>query len=156
MRRLAREQVDRNVNLIKAVMEKRGRRIVDSFNVDDIVRISIPKVDRIKLGMKYLPCKVVSVVGGRYQIGCASGVLNVWYNAADMERVNIEIPELETVPEVTVSLTEAVRGVELTRSGSVNNCRCKSTCSIKRCGCRRINIRYNPQCHPANRQCSNH
>ena len=49
MYRLAREQVDRNVNLIKVVMERRGRLIVDNFNVGDIVRISIPKIDRIKL-----------------------------------------------------------------------------------------------------------
>ena len=70
IRRLAREQVDRNIGLIKAVIEKRGKRTVDNFNVGDIIRINIPKVDRVKLGKNFLHYKVLSITdNGKYRIG---------------------------------------------------------------------------------------
>ena len=156
IRRLAREQVDRNIGLIKAVMEKRGKRTVDNFSVGDIIRINIPKVDRVKLGKNFLHCKVLSITdSGKYRIGCSSGRINVCYNAADMERVSAEFPELDEIPDQIVSLTEAVRQERVTQSEEVNRCQCKSSCSTRRCSCKRMDTECSQQCHPTNRQCIN-
>ena len=59
--------MDRNIELIKAVMEKKGKRTVDNFSVGDIIRINIPKVDRVKFFTLYI------TDGG---IGCSSGRIN--------------------------------------------------------------------------------
>jgi len=41
IRQLAREQVQCNVELIRNVMTKRGRRVVQDYHVDDIVGLGI-------------------------------------------------------------------------------------------------------------------
>jgi len=42
--RLAREQVERNVTLIRNVMLKRGRREIEEYDTGDYVRGKIPRV----------------------------------------------------------------------------------------------------------------
>ena len=56
--RLSREQVERNVTLIRNVMLKRGRREIEEYDAGDYVRGKIPRVDRQRLGGKSLVCKV--------------------------------------------------------------------------------------------------
>ncbi|CAG8678411.1 7837_t:CDS:1, partial [Paraglomus occultum] len=48
--------------------------------------------------------------------------LNVCYNATDMEQVNAEFPELDEIPDRTVSLTEAVRQERVAESEEINCC----------------------------------
>ena len=47
--------------------------------------------------------------GGQYKLGCSSGILDIHYYAADLEAVVAEFPDLLTIPETVVSLTEALR-----------------------------------------------
>ena len=46
---------------------------------------------------------------GQYKLGCNSGILDIRYYAADLEAVEAEFPDLLTIPETVVSLTEALR-----------------------------------------------
>src|SRR6185503_10685272 len=47
--------------------------------------------------------------GGWYKLGCSSGILNINYQAADLEIVDAVYRELDNIPETVVSLTAAVR-----------------------------------------------
>ena len=60
-------------------------------------------VDRLSL-----PCKIVEKTNGKYQLGCASGILNVMYGANKLNLVEAaEFPELDNIPQRTISLREA-------------------------------------------------
>jgi len=154
VRQLAREQVERNVTLIRNVMLKRGRREIEEYGAGDYVRIKIPRVDRRRLGGKSLVCKVVEVLaGGQYKLGCSSGILDIRYHAADLEAVEAEYPDLLTIPETVVSLTEALRLQNAV--GSNSKCKCKTDCSTRKCSCRRLNKQCGSHCHLTNTDCVN-
>ena len=54
-------------------------------------------------------CMVMDVLdGGWYKLGCSSGILNINYQAADLEIVDAVYSELDNIPEMVVSLTAAV------------------------------------------------
>ena len=80
-------------------MEKRGGRRVQVFNINDNVRIKIPEVDRGRLGRKFLPYRVLEMVGeNHYRLGSAMGILDVCCQAAELEIVVADFPELEDIP----------------------------------------------------------
>jgi len=155
VRQLAREQVERNVTLIRNVMLKRGRREIEEYGAGDYVRIKIPRVDRRRLGGKSLVCKVVEVLaGGQYKLGCSSGILDIRYHAADLEAVEAEYPDLLTIPETVVSLTEALR-LQNAVGNSNSKCKCKTDCSTRKCSCQRLNKQCGSHCHLTNTDCVN-
>src|SRR6185503_11460272 len=88
--------------------------------------------------------------GGWYKLGCSSGILNINYQAADLEIVDAVYRELDNIPETVVSLTVAVRvqGTGDESSASTSRCHCKNKCSTKRCPCKSIYNSCNPSCHP--------
>ena len=113
-------------------MLKRGRREIEEYGAGDYVRIKIPRVDRRRLGGKSLVCKVVEVLAGQYKLGCSSGILDIRYHAADLEAVEAEYPDLLTIPETVVSLTEALR-LQNAVGNSNSKCKCKTDCSTRKC-----------------------
>jgi len=154
IRQLAREQVQRNVELIRNVMTKRGRRVVQDYHVDDIVGLGIPAPDRQRLGRRLLPCKVVEALdGGWYRLGCSQGILDIHYQAADLEPVEAEYSELEDIPETTISLTAVIRGQSINDESS--SCNCRTNCSTRRCPCRRADNVCSLNCHHRNNDCIN-
>src|SRR5690242_4459599 len=59
----------------------KGKSIVRNFEVGSIVVLSIPRIDRHNVDRSLLPCKIIEKTKGKYRLGCASGILDVTYNA---------------------------------------------------------------------------
>ena len=88
VRQLARQHVQRNIQLIRDIMMRRGGRAIQDYHVGDIVRLNIPGPDRRRLGRMVLPCKVMEVLdGGWYnnKLGCSVSILDTHYQAGDLE-----------------------------------------------------------------------
>ena len=82
--------------------------------------------------------------GGQYKLGCSSGILDIHYYAADLEAVVAEFPDLLTIPETVVSLTEALRS----QNAVGNKCKRKTDFS-------RLNKQCGIHCHFTNTDCVN-
>ena len=84
------------------------------------------------------------------------GILDVCYQAADLEIVVADFPELEDIPRTTVSLTEAVRRQRVDRGGVLSRYNCQPDCSSRRCSYKRANNTCGQRCHPTNNNCFNY
>jgi len=58
------------------------------------------------------------------------GILEANYRAADLESVNAEFSELDTIPETTISLSESVIRSQI---GVNNKCKCETDYSPRIC-----------------------
>jgi len=139
---------------------RRGGRVIENYQIGDIVKLHIPAPDRQRLGRRLLPCKVMEVLdGGWYKLGCSEGILDTHYQAADLESVRAEYSELADIPQMTISLTTAIRlqGInESAHTDSNNSCNCRANCSTRRCPCKRANSTCSSNCHSNNDICTNH
>jgi len=138
LRKLAAENVHKNIERMRAVVENRKRQV--TFSVGDLVRINIPRIDRAGIDRRSLPCKVLETLdGGYYRLGCAYGILERCYSAGEMECVSAEFPELENIPNAQISL---IKASHLQSSATAVNalCNCKSACNTNRCICKRAGV----------------
>jgi len=105
-----------------------------NFEMGSIVTILIPQIDRNSVDRSLLPCKIIEKTNRKYRLGCASGILNVTYGANELNLVEAaEFPELDDIPQRTVSLREAARGQSVVRVTSSRNrvkCNCKRACTV--------------------------
>jgi len=103
---------------------------------------------------KITTMQVVEVLdGGWYRLGCSQGILDIHYQAADLEPVEAEYSELEDIPETTISLTAVIRGQSISDESS--SCNCRTNCSTRRCPCRRADNVCSLNCHHRNNDCIN-
>ena len=144
-RKIAAENIQKSVERMRTIVEKRKQQIM--FSVGELVRVNIPRIDRAGIDRRSLPCKVLETLdGGYYRLGCVFGVLDRCYLAGEMETVSAEFPELEKIPETRISLTAASR---LQSSAAAVNalCHCKSGCATSRCACRKAGVACSSRCH---------
>jgi hypothetical protein len=128
-----RETAEWNIEKVRKEIRNRllskGKVINKNFEKETIVTISIPQIDRYSVDRPLLPCKIVEKTNGKYRLGCASGILNDTYGANELNLVKaVDFPELDNIPQRTVSLREAAKGQSVVRAASnsqVNKCNCK-------------------------------
>ena len=66
-----------------------------------------------------------------------------------------EFPELDEIPQQTISVREAARSQSLVRNASSSQvrCSCKDACTDGRCSCRKTKQKCTTQCHKDNVKC---
>src|SRR5438128_1036412 len=64
LRELAVQQVQRNMDLMKNLVDNKNKKRRLVFDVGDCVRINIPRIDRTGVDRRSLPCKVLEVLDG--------------------------------------------------------------------------------------------
>jgi len=150
-----RETAERNTEKVRKEIRDRllskNKVMNKNFEMGSIVTILIPQIDRNSVDRSLLPCKIIEKTNRKYRLGCASGILNVTYGANELNLVEAaEFPELDDIPQRTVSLREAARGQSIVRVTSSRNrvkCNCKGACTDGRCSCRKAKQSCTTQCH---------
>ena len=89
--------------------------------------------------------------------GCASGILDVTYGANELNIVEADFPELDSIPSRRLSLKEAARTQSIVDvvSGRQIRCMCKGACVDNRYRCRKAQQKCNIDCHKTNSNCRN-
>ena len=132
----------------------KGKKRPNNYEIGDLVRISVPKIDRFGIDRPMLPCKVLEKINDQYRLGSQFGIINVFYSQGEIDPLGVkQFPELETIPTNTITVREAARlqNVGLT-TGTI--CNCKGNCNSKKCYCRKMGNNCGSRCH-SGRQCQN-
>jgi hypothetical protein len=108
----------------------KSKSINRNFEVGSMVVLSIPRIDRYIVDRPLLPCKIIEKTKGKYQLGCASGILDVTYGANELNLVEADFPELDNIPSRKLSLREAAKTQSVVDvvSGRQTRCMCKRAC----------------------------
>jgi len=146
LREAARKDLENYTKKMVNQMNK-GRKRPNSFEVGDLVRISVPKIDHFGINRPTLPCKILEKINDKYRLGSQFGVINVFYSAGEIDPLGVnQFPELETIPLNTITVREAARlqNVGL-NSGTI--CNSKGNCNSKKCYCRKMGNNCGSRCH---------
>jgi hypothetical protein len=139
--------------MVNQMNKKKKRRA--NFQIGDLVRVQIPKIDRFSIDRPTLPCKITEKISEeQYRIGCQFGTINVCYSSGELEPLGTMVyPELDEIPSGTLSIREAAR---LQSAGGVSNvlCNCKKSCNKKTCKCKKAGGKCTSRCH-SGRSCAN-
>ena len=149
---------------------KQAVRMVDARNhrtkevkVGDVVMLKVPKVDHWKGDPPNLPCIVLELVrmDTYCRLGVKSGALDTTYPRNNLVPVQVSpsMYGLEKVlaewiaadkPKGTVSAREAVKDISVIGGQGVCRCDCRTTCSDKKCLCKKSGVPCNSRCHTKN------
>ena len=128
-------------------MEKQSVKKARVLDIGDNIIIPIPVVDKRS---PFHPPNLEGVITGTsedgyYKIGTASGTLDRRYLSTEIEFSFSKFLLPGDVPDVTVSLRQAILSSSLGKNRLY--CSCTSGCSTNRCKCRRANNNCNSKCH---------
>ena len=135
---ILRESARRNLQIYTEQMAKQmimKNKRPNSYEIGDLVRIVIPKIDRSGIDRPTLPCKVIGVTeNNQYLLGSKFGIINVYYSPGEIEPLGvIYFPELDNLPSNKISVRD---------------------CNSNRCRCKKIGSNCGSRCH-SGRSCKN-
>jgi len=147
LRNMARQDLQDYTEKMVNQMNK-GKKRIREYQIGDLVRVAIPKIDRCSVDRPTLPCKIIErTENNKYGIGSKYGMIEVYYSANELEPLGTaSFPELDNIPSNKISIREAAR---LQNAGSVSGsiCNCKSECNNNRCRCKKADVSCNSRCH---------
>src|SRR5436305_2681393 len=125
------------------------------YEIGDLIRIAISKIDRSGVDYPTLPCKIIEATeNNNYLLGLKFGIINVYYSPGEIEPLGtMHFPKLDHLPSNKISVREAAR---LQSTGPVTGaiCNCKGNCDNSRCCCRKVGKKCESRCH-GSRSCQN-
>ena len=126
----------------------KGKKRIKEYQIRDLVRVAIPKIDRCSVDRLTLPCKVIErTENDKYGLGSKFGVIEVYYSANELEPLGAaSFPELDNIPSNKLSIREAAR---LQSAGSISGsiCNCKGECNSNKCHYKKIGESCNSRCY---------
>ncbi|CAG8612943.1 2387_t:CDS:2 [Cetraspora pellucida] len=124
-------------NKIVNYMSK-GKKQPVSYEIRDLVRISIPKIDRFGVDRPSLSCKIIEKpMADKYRLGSKFGIIDVCFSVGELDPLNTsEFPELDIIPSTNISVREALR-LQDAEATSSSICNCKGECNNNRCYCKK-------------------
>ncbi|RIA83153.1 hypothetical protein C1645_834219 [Glomus cerebriforme] len=132
----------------------KGKKRLNYYEIGDLVRISVPKINYFGIDRPTLPCKVLEKINDQYRLGFQFGIINVFYSHGEINTFGIKhFPELETISTNIITVKEATRlqNVGLTTR---TICNCKGNCNSKKCNYRKMGNNCRSRYH-GGRHCQN-
>lgn len=120
------------------------------INIGSCVLLPIDKIDRGPSDMQNLMCVVTDYKNGVYQVGCVAGRIKSWFNRPDLMETKETFLQVDDVPEIFVSVREAVQSLSLSGGQGYFKCSCKPAkkqCLSNRCVCVKKKVLCNSRCH---------
>ena len=130
-----------------------GRKRRNKYDIGDLVRIMIPKIDHFSINRPTVSCKVMKLIN-QYILGSRYGIINIHYSPGEIEPLGTNyFAELDNIPHNEISVREASH---LQSAGIVTGaiCNCKNDCNNKRCRCKKAGKNCGSRCH-GGRPCQN-
>jgi len=136
-----------------------GRKRPNQYEIGDLVRIMIPKIDRSGIDRPTLPCKIIKKTeSNQYVLGSKFGIINTCYSPGEFEPLGVQcFPELNNLPSNKISVREAAH-LQNTGSNTSVICNCKHNCNNNKCSCKKKGSNCGSRCHggrPCNNKCDN-
>jgi len=154
LRNMAHQDLQDYTNKMANQMSK-GRKRIKEYQIGDLVRVAVPKIDRFSIDRPTLPCKIMEKTeNNKYRLGSKFGTIEIYYSASELEPLGTAtFPELEDIPSNKISIREAAH---LQSVGSVSGgiCNCKSECNSNKCRCKKAGGNCSSRCH-SGRSCQN-
>lgn len=154
LRNMARQDLQIYTEKMVNQMNK-GKKRVKEYEIGDLVRVAVPKIDRFSVDRPTLPCKIIEKTeNNKYRLGSKFGIIEIYYTANELEPLGTAaFPELDEIPFNKISVREAAR---LQSVGSVTGgiCNCKSECDNNKCRCKKTGGKCGSRCH-SGRSCKN-
>ncbi|XP_047540343.1 KRAB-A domain-containing protein 2-like [Vanessa atalanta] len=130
-------------NLIDATIKK-----IPRSDIGKSVLISVPKMDRGPLDIKYIHAKIVDIRNGVYKVATKYGTIKNWFSRQDLQYLDTNYGD--EISESPISLRIAVASQSpLSRQG-FQKCCCKpavSQCRNNRCACFKNKVLCGSKCH---------
>ncbi|RGB33053.1 hypothetical protein C1646_762129 [Rhizophagus diaphanus] len=144
---MAHQDLQDYTNKMANQMSKERKRIKE-YQISDLVRIVIPKIDRFSIDQPTLPCKIMEKTeNNKYSLGSKFEIIGVYYSASELELLETEtFPELEVILLNKISIREAahLQSVDLVSGGI---CNCKGECNSNKCRCKKAGEDCSSRCH---------
>src|SRR5579859_7579532 len=134
-------------------MNKKKKWVMD-YQIGDLVRVTIPKIDRFSTDRFMVSCKIMKKIEDKYQVGSMFGIIEICYSAGELEPLGTAVfPELENIPSNKITIREVahLQSVGLVSGGL---CNCKSECNNNKCRCKRMDEKCGSRYH-SGRSCKN-
>ncbi|RGB40611.1 hypothetical protein C1646_663765 [Rhizophagus diaphanus] len=108
LRNMARQDLQDYTNKMANQMSK-GRKRIKEYQIGDLVRVAVPKIDRFSIDRPTLPCKIMEKTeNNKYSLGSKFGIIGVYYSTSKLELLETEtFSELEVIPSNKISIREA-------------------------------------------------
>ena len=151
---MARQNLQSYTDKMANQMNK-GKKRIKEYQIGDLVRVSIPKIDRFSVDRPTLPCKIIEKSeNDKYGLGSKFGIIEIYYSANELEPLGVEsFPELNDIPINKISIREAAR-LQSVGSGLGNICNCKSEYNSNKCCYKKAGSNCNSRCH-SGKSCQN-
>ena len=136
-----------------------GRKRLNQYEVGDLVRIMISKINCSGIDRPTFPCKIMErTENNQYVLGSKFGIINVYYSSGEIELLEIQcFSELNNLPSNKISVRE-VAYLQSTRSNTSVICNCKYNCNNNKCSCKKKGSNCESRCHggrPCQNKCDN-
>lgn len=118
------------------------------LNVGDSIFLSVPKIDRGPLDTKNITGKITDSRNGVYQVGTKSGIIKQWFPRCELKLSSNSYNE--EIPQIFLSLREAVTKQSLFGGQGFQKCSCKpakNQCCTNRCACFKNKTICGSKCH---------
>lgn len=120
------------------------------------IKIQIPSVDRCKGDQKNIVEVVMErTVDDLYKIGTKERVLATLYSRNQIHPCKHKFIDVEDVKYDPIAVRTVNKNQSRFGGHGFIRCSCNSTCSSKRCCCKKNNLQCNPKCHGDNKICKN-
>ena len=131
------------------------RKRLNQYEVGDLVRIMISKIDCSGIDHPTLPCKIMKrTENNQYVLGSKFGIINVYYSSEEIEPLEIQyFFKLDNLPSNKISVKEAAC-LQSTGSNTSVICNCKHNCNNNKCSCKKKGSNCGSRCH-SGRLCQN-
>ncbi|GES98738.1 KRAB-A domain-containing protein 2-like [Rhizophagus clarus] len=148
LRRMAREDLQNYTDKMANQMNK-GKKRVKEYQIGDLVRVAIPRIDRFSVDHPTLPCKIIErTENDKYGLGSKFGTIEIHYSTGELEPLGTAyFPELDDIPSNKISIREAAARLQSVGSASVAICNCKSDCNNNKYRCKKAGGSCNSRCH---------
>jgi hypothetical protein len=147
LRNVARQDLQIYTEKMVNQMNK-GKKRIKEYQIGDLVRVAVPKIDRFSVDRPTLPCKIIEKTeNNKYGLGSKFGTIEIYYAANELEPLGTAaFPELNEIPSNKISVREAAR-LQSIGTLSVGICNCKGECNSNKCRCKKAGGICGSRCH---------
>ena len=138
-------------------MLAKNKKVTNSFKVGNMVLLATDGVDRGASDAPNLLCIILEKKDISFKLGCIAGTLDRMFAFNQLQATNyVGTFKREDIPDVTLSVREAIRVVSVGSGQGVLKCSCKAG-KCTNCSCFKAEQKCNSRCHKGNPNinCSN-
>ncbi|KAK7112016.1 hypothetical protein V1264_011536 [Littorina saxatilis] len=127
-----------------------------SLNVGDCVLLPVSEFDRGRLDARNIPGVVSKITEhGAYRIATKHGVVKTAYSRNQLQKADCQILKLQDTNPAVSSFRKIATKHSAHGGQGYAKCACQTSCSSKRCACRKSGTLCHSHCHPKNSKCKN-